>query len=64
MLLSDKAVSLLPVGITSVEGEWEEGDIVNILAPDGSAIGWRRITLIVRHSRCDGSPWSSAGDTL
>lgn len=45
VLLSDKAVSLLPVGITSVEGEWEEGDIVNILAPDGSAIGVGRASL-------------------
>jgi len=45
VLLSDRAVSLLPVGITSIEGEWEEGDIVNILAPDGSRIGVGRASL-------------------
>ena len=39
LLRSDRAVSLLPVGISSVDGEWEEGDIVNIYAPDGSKIG-------------------------
>lgn len=39
MLRSDKAVSLLPVGISSVEGEWEEGDIINIYAPDGCKMG-------------------------
>ncbi|MCM1070679.1 MAG: glutamate 5-kinase [[Clostridium] fimetarium] len=39
MLRGDKAVSLLPIGITSVDGEWEEGDIVNIYAPDGSKMG-------------------------
>ncbi len=39
LLRGDKAVSLLPVGITAAEGEWEEGDIVNIYAPDGSKMG-------------------------
>lgn len=39
MLRSDKAVSLLPVGIASLEGEWEEGDIINIYAPDGCKMG-------------------------
>ncbi len=39
LLQSDKAVSLLPVGIVSIDGEWEEGDIVNIYAPDGTKMG-------------------------
>ncbi len=39
LLRSDRAVSLLPVGISSIDGEWEEGDIVNIFAPDSSKIG-------------------------
>ena len=38
-LRSDRAVSLLPVGITSVEGEWEEGDIITILDPEGTTVG-------------------------
>ncbi len=44
-LLSDRAVSLLPVGVTSVEGEWEEGDIVTILGPDGSNLGMGRAAM-------------------
>lgn len=39
LLLSDRAVSLLPVGVTGVEGHWEEGDIVNIYNPAGDLIG-------------------------
>ena len=38
-LLSDKAVSLLPVGITQVEGEFEKDDIVRIADPQGHPIG-------------------------
>ena len=41
-LVSDRAVSLLPVGVTSVEGEWEEGDIVTIIGPDGRTRGMGR----------------------
>ena len=37
-LLSGGAASLLPVGITSVEGDFEKDDIVRILNPDGKAI--------------------------
>lgn len=39
LLLSDKAVSLLPVGIVSVEGEFEKDDIVRIYDPEGRRIG-------------------------
>lgn len=44
-LRSDRAVSLLPVGITSLDGEWEEGDIVSIIGPDGSHIGVGRASM-------------------
>lgn len=37
-LCSDRAVSLLPVGVTAVEGDWEEGDIIGILHADGSPL--------------------------
>ena len=39
-LLSGSAASLLPVGITSVEGDFEKDDIVRILAPDGRCIAF------------------------
>ena len=39
MLLSDRAVSLLPVGITEVCGEFEKDDIVRIADSAGSSIG-------------------------
>lgn len=44
-LRSDKAISLLPIGVTSIEGEWEEGDIVDIYGPDGIKIGIGRASL-------------------
>ena len=37
-LLGDGATSLLPVGITAVEGDFEKDDIVKILDPDGHCI--------------------------
>ena len=37
-LLGGRATSLLPVGITAVEGDFEKDDIVKILAPDGRCI--------------------------
>ena len=37
-LLSGKAASLLPVGITAVEGDFVKDDIVRIVGPDGKAI--------------------------
>lgn len=45
LLRSDRAVSLLPVGITRIKGEWEEGDIVTIFDPDGLRIGVGRASL-------------------
>ena len=37
-LSGERAVSLLMVGVTSVEGDFEEGDIVSIIGPDGQRI--------------------------
>ena len=39
-LLGDRAASILPVGVTRIEGEFEEDDIVRILADtDGRSLG-------------------------
>lgn len=38
-LCGDEAVSLLPIGITRIEGEWEKDDLINIAASDGHVIG-------------------------
>ena len=43
-LLSDNAVSLLPVGITGVEGEFEKDDIVRIKDLDGEIIGVGKVS--------------------
>ena len=37
-LLGQKAVSLLPVGVIAVEGDFEEGDLISILSEDGTKI--------------------------
>ena len=39
ILASDKAVSILPVGITAIEGEFEKDDIVRIINFEGNPIG-------------------------
>ncbi len=38
-LYSDKAVSLLPVGVLSCENEFKKGDLIKIVGPDGMTIG-------------------------
>ncbi len=38
IITSDRAVSLLPVGLTAVEGNFEKDDLVNIYGPDGQRI--------------------------
>jgi len=38
-LLGDKAISLLPIGITKVVGDFEEDDIVKIMSEDGIQLG-------------------------
>lgn len=39
VLLSDKASSILFVGITDVKGDFEKGDIINIKDKEGSVVG-------------------------
>jgi len=39
VLRGDKAVSILPIGITQVEGDFEKDDIVRIMDVDGNPIG-------------------------
>ena len=41
-LLSDKAISLLFIGITGIEGHFKDGDIVRIKDPKGELIGLGR----------------------
>lgn len=36
---NNKVSSLLPIGITSIEGDFDKGDLLHILGPDGKAIG-------------------------
>ncbi len=56
-LCSDRAVSLLMVGVTAVDGDFEEGDIISITDDSGNSIGVGRSnyaaaearTLIGRH---------------
>lgn len=43
-LLSDEAVSLLPIGVVSVEGEFEKDDIVKIVTADGISIGVGKVS--------------------
>ena len=41
-LKGDKAVSLLPVGVTAVDGDFEEGDIIDVVNPEGKTIALGR----------------------
>ncbi len=50
-LCGTSAVSLLPVGVERIEGEFEKGDIVKIFAPDGSQIGVGRVSTDSEHAR-------------
>lgn len=43
-LLSEEAVSLLPIGVVSVEGEFEKDDIVKIVTTEGESIGVGKIS--------------------
>ena len=42
--MSSQAASLLPVVVVAVEGQFEKDDIVQILAPDGSAFALGKIS--------------------
>ena len=37
-LLSARGASLLPIGVTSINGEFEKDDIVKVIAPNGDMI--------------------------
>ncbi|MDE6267158.1 MAG: glutamate 5-kinase [Muribaculaceae bacterium] len=45
VLRGDSAVSLLPIGVLSAEGDWEEGEIVNIFDREGRLIGVGKASL-------------------
>ena len=38
-LMSDKATSLLPIGITNLEGNFKKGDIIRLLNEEGEQVG-------------------------
>ncbi|MDR1764258.1 MAG: glutamate 5-kinase [Dysgonamonadaceae bacterium] len=44
-LTSPKATSLLPVGVTAVEGHFEKDDIVRIVSPAGQVVGLGRVAV-------------------
>ena len=44
VLTGEKASSLLPVGVTAIEGNFEKGDIVRIISPDGRVIGVGKVS--------------------
>ncbi|MDE6557116.1 MAG: glutamate 5-kinase [Duncaniella sp.] len=44
-LRSDRAVSLLPIGVTGVDGQWEVGDLIKIFDPEGLTVGIGRASL-------------------
>ncbi|MDR2382323.1 MAG: glutamate 5-kinase [Prevotellaceae bacterium] len=50
-LMQPKATSLLPVGVETVEGNFEKDDIVQIIAPSGESIGVGRVTLSADKAR-------------
>ncbi len=44
VLKGDKAVSLLPIGVTGIEGEFEKDDIVRLIDCNGDEIGVGRVS--------------------
>jgi glutamate 5-kinase len=50
-LMQPKATSLLPVGVETVEGNFEKDDIVQIVTPSGESIGVGRVTLSAEKAR-------------
>ena len=50
-LQSEKAVSLLPIGVVNVDGEWNEGDIVSIYGPDNVFLGIGKSNLASTEAR-------------
>jgi glutamate 5-kinase len=43
-ILKEKIASLLPIGITKIEGEFEKGDLVKIINPEGKIIGMGQVS--------------------
>jgi glutamate 5-kinase len=50
-LMQPKATSLLPVGVETIEGNFEKDDIVQIVAPSGENIGVGRVTVSAEKAR-------------
>ncbi|WP_300300743.1 glutamate 5-kinase [uncultured Muribaculum sp.] len=50
-LLSPSGASLLPVGVESVEGDFEKDDIVQVVDPQGEVIAWGRVSLDASRAR-------------
>ena len=48
-VMSDKAVSILPVGIVNVVGDFEKDDIITIVGPDGESIGVGKAAYTSQH---------------
>lgn len=44
VLRGERAVSLLPVGVVRIEGDFEKDDIVRVFAADGEALGVGRVS--------------------
>jgi len=51
VMSSDKAVSILPVGVTRIEGEFEKDDIVRIMDDKGKQIGVGRTSYTSEQAR-------------
>ena len=51
VLASDKAVSILPIGITDVRGEFEKDDIVRIIDFEGNPIGVGKANCVLEQAR-------------
>lgn len=51
VLASDKAVSILPIGITDVRGEFEKDDIVRIIDFEGNPIGVGKVNCSSEQAR-------------
>lgn len=50
-LTSPTATSVLPVGVTAVEGDFEKDDIVRIVGPDGKAFAYGRVSYSAERAR-------------
>jgi glutamate 5-kinase len=51
IICSDQAASILPVGVTKIEGEFERHDIVRIIDCRGNSIGVGRVSLSSEDAR-------------